>query len=109
MEIVFAGAPRGADAAGTRLPPEEGTTVPIRQGDYLGLVLINDEVAAGPALVPFTRDDWTRLSWPDGTPRLAGGVVAYRTRLDPADTPDSVLEPGAPAHRTYPQEFRSPL
>jgi hypothetical protein len=108
FDVIFVGEAQRANRGGGWLSVR-GQTVPIRQGDYLGIVFTNGRGAKRAATIPFTDDDWAVLKHPDGSTWLRDGSVTYRLT-----TPDTMkvgarLEFTDAAFRTYSVEFRNKI
>jgi hypothetical protein len=114
FEVVFVGDPRGWESGEEWLGVAgRGTLFPLQQGDYFGVVFTNAGPRPGPAVVPYTVDDWARLTWPDGTTRYLNGFGHWQGYVTM-----QVTSPEAPAvgarlvfedadYRTYSFEFRN--
>ncbi len=77
-EVVFVGDPRDGSGGGSWLPIRaDASTFRLRQGDYLGVVLTNTGGESASAPIPYTEDDWAKLSR-NGITWLRDGSVTYR-------------------------------
>ncbi|MGG7564550.1 hypothetical protein ACQ5SO_00110 [Rhodovulum sp. DZ06] len=111
VRVIHVGDKRGAADGGAWLSLKAGTdAVHAAAGDYLGLLLFNDGVAAGEALVPYSDDSaWAA---PKVTTPQAGQVDAILTftrALTAMPKVGDVLILPDGAHRTYSYEFQADL
>lgn len=109
FKVAFIGQPQGYQSARSWTSVMNGETYDLKQGDYLGLVLINEGDQAGPGLVPYTVDDWAKLKWADGTPRYPDGVVSYLATTQDHVEVGATLTFGKADYRTYSFEMRNRL
>ena len=108
FDVIFVGEAQRANRGGGWLSVR-GQTVPIRQGDYLGVVFTNGRGAKRAATIPFTDDDWAVLKHPDGSTWLRDGSVAYRQATPGAPSVGQQITFTDAAFRTYSFEFRNKL
>lgn len=107
FRVKFVGTPQASLSPDQWAAIKDGTPFDLKQGDYLGVALLNqgDDPAAG--LVPYTDDDWTDLVWSDGTTNYVDGVVTYKmVSADPVQ-PGDVITFEDPAYQTYSFEMRN--
>ena len=108
-DVVFIGASRGAENGGDwQHLNADGSTVRIQQGDYLAVVFTNTGSESAAAPIPYTEDDWAKLTR-NGLPWLRDGSVTYRlaTGKAPAETKQLVFN--EMAFLTYSFEFKNKL
>ena len=108
FDVIFLGEAQRANRGGGWLSVR-GQTVPIRQGDYLGIVFTNGRGAKRSATIPFTDDEWAVLKHPDGSAWLRDGSVAYRQTTPGAPSVGQQITVTDAAFRTYSFEFRNRL
>lgn len=115
FEVVFVGDARDYRSGSDWLPVAGGETFALRQGDYLGIVFTNAGAETAPGIVPYTVDEWARLTWPDGSTRYLNGYGHWHGYVTM-----TLVSSDAPAagqrlafrdadYRTYSFEFRNRL
>lgn len=62
FKIAFVGTPQSFQGPDSWSSVMDGETYELKQSDYLGLMLLDAGRERGEALVPYTTDDWTKLS-----------------------------------------------
>lgn len=107
FRIVFVGQPQSYQGPDQWSSIADSDTFDLKQGDYLGMVLLNQGTEPAKGLVPYTEDNWTDLVWSDGTTNYVDGLVTHKRVLDePAQTGD-VLTFEETAYQTYSFEMRN--
>ena len=109
FEIVHLGDVAQASDAEGWLPISQYGQFDLKQGDFLGVFLINESGAPGKGVIPFTTDDWAKITAPDGTTRLPKGYVTYRLELDQIPGPGGVLKFEDADYLTYSFEMKNTL
>ena len=108
-EVVYLGDAFGKDQANTMQPFGLNREFEIKLGDYLAILMTNTSDGAQDALVPYTVDDWARVSWPDGTPRYPDSIVTHILRTDEVPQVGQMLTTNEVDYRTYSFEMRNRL
>lgn len=111
LDVVFVGAPRSQDNSGSWVPVNSDQMIQeTKLGDYFGLVLTNTGDESAPGLVPYTEDEWAKITGPDGTTLYPYGYVTYSvTSGDLPKAGDTINFDNAPSYRTYSFEFQNRL
>lgn len=81
-DVIYMGAPRGADDAGQWVGIGDGNFA-LKQGQYLGLYMFAADSSEGDTtgMVPYTEDNYLKVTSSDGTTAYPDGVVAHRSFL----------------------------
>ena len=111
LEVIFVGAPRSQDSSGTWVAVNSNEMLQqVKLGDYFGLVLTNTGNENASGMIPYTEDDWAKITAPDGTTRYPYGYVTYSATSDSVpEAGDTINFNSAPAYRTYSFELKNRL
>lgn len=111
MEVIFVGEPRGRDDAGNWMPVNSDQMIQqVKLGDYFGMVLTNTGSESASGAVPYSEDDWAKITGSDGTTLYPYGYVTYsRASSAVPQVGASIVFDEAPAYRTYSFEFQNKL
>ena len=111
LDVVFVGDPRGQDSSESWVPVNSNEMLQeVKLGDYFGVVLTNTGNDGASGLIPYTEDEWAKITGPDGTTLYPYGYVTYsETYTDSPKAGDTIRFESAPSYRTYSFEFKNRL
>jgi hypothetical protein len=111
LEVTFVGEARSLDSSGSWVSVNSDQMIQeVRLGDYFGVVLTNTSDTSAPGLIPYTEDEWAKITGADGTTQYPYGYVTYsETSDDVPEAGDTINFDNAPSYRTYSFEFQNKL
>lgn len=109
FEIAFIGEPRNFEKSQDWEAIKDEKLFDLKQGDYLGMVMYDELGEKSPGLIPYTVDDWAKLTWKDGTKRIHDGSVTYSTQTEGQLNIGDMLTFQDADYRTYSFEMQNSL
>ncbi len=106
-KVVYVGDPYTKEHANRMVSFNINREFDLKLGDYLGLVMTNTSAKLTNGLVPYSIDDWAKISWPDGTPRFPDSIVTHFQRMKELPQAGKTYTFDETDYRTYSFEMRN--